>query len=59
METDNGGSGHDDKCLAGAEKHQPESAPSHKVNEVSQRARDKVFCEVWDVSVFDLSFVTL
>lgn len=52
-------SGYDDICFAGVEKHQPESVYSHKVNEVSQRARDKVFCEVWDVLVLDLPFVTL
>lgn len=53
---DSGGSGDDDRCLAGVEKHQPESVHFHKVEEVSQRARDKVFCEVWDVSVLDLPF---
>lgn len=53
---DSGGSGHGDKYLAGIEKHYPESAYFHKVNEVSQIARDKIFCDIWDVSVLDLPF---
>lgn len=40
----------------GVEKHQPESAHSHKVSGYSQSTRDKVFCDVGDVSVLDLSF---
>lgn len=49
---DGGRSGHDERCLMGVEKHQPESAHSYKVSGV-QSTRDKVFCDVWDVSVLD------